>query len=475
MEVFYPFVENPQIDGGRSPEPSRDMAAQGAFQRPHSPESLPDDGPVMPQVRPQTPRGAVSQQPELANPTYPARIAVYDDMSMPPRVVVIDPKEIREYLSEITSTVYELMSQQGGSFAFMMIRELVENYIHAAFVEPTISILDHGQTIVFSDQGPGIPNKQAAMKPSFTSATREMKRYIRGVGSGLPIVEEYLREKHGTLTIEDNLGHGTIVTVSLAHSHDESPLGDVGQTPMMGEPQTAAQWGAWGSPLPQGQAAGYQQAAQQPIPATHQPYPAYQAWPGQAPQYGTPTAYGQPSQYQAQAPGAGGQAFAQYGAMYQGGYQNPYYMAQPGQPQPAFGAAPQPNQAFAGPGASAMPVMPVMPGVYYQQVAGQAPQPMPAAATTGSVAGAGDAGQWAQGGPGGALDPKLVSVLRLFATTDRIGPSELVAQLDMSTATGSRSLQKLASMGYIVKSGQKYQLREAGRQLIEQLGTREDM
>ena len=414
MEVFYPFVENPQIDGGRSPEPSRDMAAQGAFQRPHSPESLPDDGPVMPQVRPQTPRGAVSQQPELANPTYPARIAVYDDMSMPPRVVVIDPKEIREYLSEITSTVYELMSQQGGSFAFMMIRELVENYIHAAFVEPTISILDHGQTIVFSDQGPGIPNKQAAMKPSFTSATREMKRYIRGVGSGLPIVEEYLREKHGTLTIEDNLGHGTIVTVSLAHSHDESPLGDVGQTPMMGEPQTAAQWGAWGSPLPQGQAAGYQQAAQQPIPATHQPYPAYQAWPGQAPQYGTPTAYGQPSQYQAQAPGAGGQAFAQYGAMYQGGYQNPYYMAQPGQPLAGVRCRPP-----AKPGVRGARKPPPCPSCrsclacITSKSPGRPLQPMPAAATTGSVAGAGDAGQWAQGGPGGALDPKLVSVLRL--------------------------------------------------------------
>ena len=38
----------------------------------------------------------------------------------------------------------------------MVIREIVENFVHAHFAEPIISILDGGDTIRFADQGPGI-------------------------------------------------------------------------------------------------------------------------------------------------------------------------------------------------------------------------------------------------------------------------------------------------------------------------------
>ena len=44
----------------------------------------------------------------------------------------------------------------------MVIREIVENFIHAHFVEPIISILDGGNTIRFADQGPGIEDKERA-------------------------------------------------------------------------------------------------------------------------------------------------------------------------------------------------------------------------------------------------------------------------------------------------------------------------
>ena len=43
---------------------------------------------------------------------HPARIAVYDDASAAPRVVVIDPSEVRTYLEEITSTVSRLSREQ---------------------------------------------------------------------------------------------------------------------------------------------------------------------------------------------------------------------------------------------------------------------------------------------------------------------------------------------------------------------------
>lgn len=190
--------------------------------------------------------------PDIALPLTSARIAIYDDMTMPPRVVMVEPSDIRTYLAEITKTVYDLAFQHCDEWSFQVIRELVENLIHASFMEPTISILDRGKTIVFCDQGPGIPNKQAALKPSFSSATAGMKRYIRGVGSGLPIVEEWLHLHHGTLTIEDNLGRGTTVTVSLipkdapsqVKNTDNGNVTVVDRPPAMGYP-------GWGNPFGQ--------------------------------------------------------------------------------------------------------------------------------------------------------------------------------------------------------------------------------
>lgn len=147
---------------------------------------------------------------------YPARIAVYDDPSVAPQVLVIEPTDIRSYLSEITNNVTRLSHERGGRLPFTIIREIVENYIHASFIEPSISIFDDGNTIRFCDQGPGIPEKQRALEIGTTSASEDMKHYIRGVGSGLPIALQYMRDKGGTLTIEDNISTGTIVTISVA-------------------------------------------------------------------------------------------------------------------------------------------------------------------------------------------------------------------------------------------------------------------
>ncbi|MFR3925105.1 MAG: ATP-binding protein, partial [Collinsella sp.] len=121
---------------------------------------------------------------------YAARIAVYDDMLSTPRVIVIEPQDVRTYLEETTNTVYQCMKEQGGHISLMVIREIVENFIHAHFAEPIISILDGGDTIRFADQGPGIDDKERAFDFGVTSANSSMKRYIRGTGAGFPMVQE---------------------------------------------------------------------------------------------------------------------------------------------------------------------------------------------------------------------------------------------------------------------------------------------
>ena len=151
---------------------------------------------------------------------YAARIAVYDDKAAAPRVVLVEPKDVRSYLDEIAATVNQLAHEQGGKIPFMVMREIVENFIHAHFVAPTISIMDNGNTIRFSDQGPGIKEKNRALEFGTSSATEEMKSFIRGVGFGLPYAQQYMVEKGGSLTLEDNISGGTIVTLSTRRSKD---------------------------------------------------------------------------------------------------------------------------------------------------------------------------------------------------------------------------------------------------------------
>lgn len=144
-----------------------------------------------------------------------ARIALYDDMKSAPRVTEIEPNTTAEYIEKLTTTVWEQAKLVGGSLPYTLIREVSENFIHAQFKEIVVSILDGGNTIRFADQGPGIKEKDNARKPGFSSAIEPMKKYIRGVGSGLPIVQDYLDHSEGSIVIEDNLNTGAVVTITL--------------------------------------------------------------------------------------------------------------------------------------------------------------------------------------------------------------------------------------------------------------------
>lgn len=284
--AFYPFVDNTPQDAGERDE--------------KSPESSQD--------------GSSDSQGDLGAVRYPARIAIYDDAAAAPRVVVIEPTDIRSYLEEITATVNRLAHEQGSQIPFTVIREIVENFIHAYFIAPTITILDEGNTLRFSDQGPGIQEKDLAMEYGTTSATEEMKHYIRGVGSGLPYVQQYMTDKGGSLTIEDNISGGTVVTISTRPKEDAercaAPGKPVGTVPQIAQPQ-----------MPQ----GYGQV----------PYPS-QSTPGGYPQPYMPgyQQYYQPAQPQ-----------VQQGFYPQQGYPQPTYQQQAPMPAPAPAATPAPSAA----------------------------------------------------------------------------------------------------------------------------------
>ncbi len=175
-----------------------------------------------------------SQEEDVSEITS-TRIAVYDDFLSAPRIVDIEPSDIARYIEEISSKTYELAQQKGSSIPYTVIREVCENFIHAQFKNPCISILEDGNTIKFTDQGPGITDKQRAQHPGFTSATSEMRKYIRGVGSGLPIVKDYLRFSNGRLIIEDNIKEGTVVTIQIEKKTSQTDTGHLPRNTPEGE------------------------------------------------------------------------------------------------------------------------------------------------------------------------------------------------------------------------------------------------
>lgn len=249
-------------------------------------------------------------------------IAIYDDMRSEPRVIDIQPAETGAYIEALATSVYEQARGAGGSIPYTVIREVSENFIHAQFKEALVTILDHGNTIRFADHGPGIPSKEKAQMPGFSSAVEPMRNYIRGVGSGLPRVREYLELSNGTITIEDNLGTGAVVTISLVRDNpsvdendpdfDEYRYEPVGHLAPNAEAPITAPVPAYpySAPAAPAYAAAPTYAAYPPQPAPYPapqpygaptyaapqqvPYPAYQAAPMPAP-YGYPPAQTAPA------------------------------------------------------------------------------------------------------------------------------------------------------------------------------------
>ncbi|MDO8963548.1 MAG: ATP-binding protein [Coriobacteriia bacterium] len=159
-----------------------------------------------------------------------ARIAVYDGLAVAPRVEDIAAEGLADAIEQLASRTYNIARERGGAIPYTIIREVSENLIHAGFLEVVVTILDDGRTVRFADQGPGIPDKEKAFLPGFSTATAGMKQIIRGVGSGLPIVLETLTFAGGTVEIDDNLGSGTVVT--LRSSSRPSPEEGAGSSPI---------------------------------------------------------------------------------------------------------------------------------------------------------------------------------------------------------------------------------------------------
>lgn len=436
--------------------------------------------------------------------SYTTRIAVYDDMLSTPRVVVITQNDVRAYLEEVTNTVYRCMKEQGGNISLMVIREIVENFIHARFMEPIISVLDGGSTIRFADQGPGIADKERAFDFGVTSADREQKRYIRGTGAGFPMVQQYLENVGGAISIEDNLNKGTVITVSV----DPARVAEIEAASARGAAVRGGHPAGMASPGQQVQPAPFTQQAtpQQPM----QPYGAMpqgqtaaegtaggldsmryaaEAAPMQQGPSSTCRTYGEAAQQNPYGAWQNGQAAAGYqqqgwgaapsapgatgtqvpsGGINAWGQQYPQQMQQMSQQAPQQYMNQYPRQ-FQQPYAQGYPYpgYPAQMGQVPHMGMGYAPAAAPYPAYPQGMGQAGQPGAQVNGGMP-YVNERGREALHYLATYEMCGPTDLTTAYGHSNATWSRELNALTTAGLVAKHGQKRILTDMGRYWLQE-------
>lgn len=187
-------------------------------------------------------------------PLWEARLALYPPGGGPPRVAALADPDCRALLDLLADQASAASQERGANLPPQAVQEVVDNLLHASLQDAVISVLPDG-TIVVADHGPGIADKEAALRPGFTAAAPALRRWIRGVGAGLPLARQAVADAGATLRLEDNLGGGTVVVLAPAASRPtpENPLPVDDATLPPAPPSPGRIVPAGGSPSPEGE------------------------------------------------------------------------------------------------------------------------------------------------------------------------------------------------------------------------------
>ena len=158
------------------------------------------------------------------------RIAVYP-RSGTPEITEVSASDPGSATRKFTKIVSEKVREAGGRVPEESIREVVENLIQAGYQGVVISVLEDGNVVRVSDKGPGVENKSRAMEFGFSGAAPGALGEIRGIGAGLGIARAAAEKVGGTVTIEDNIGGGTVATVSAEATETVTGEGEAASVP----------------------------------------------------------------------------------------------------------------------------------------------------------------------------------------------------------------------------------------------------
>ena len=140
------------------------------------------------------------------------------------RAVDVSSEDIQSLASKLCSRINGVCEKPLSDAVMGALREIAENFIHAGST-PCSVVLINGDptTLIFSDGGPGIPDKKRALEPGYTTATAALRQHIQGVGLGLFRANSIISEAGGELSISDNLSGGTVFKLSLPHKAKKHP------------------------------------------------------------------------------------------------------------------------------------------------------------------------------------------------------------------------------------------------------------
>ena len=148
------------------------------------------------------------------------RIAVYSEAGEP-EITEAAASSYRSGSRKFSKLVGEKLKEIQGLVPEEAVQEVVDNLIHAEYQGVVISILDAGRSVRVSDRGPGVEKKDSAFEFGFSGASPTALPEIRGVGAGLGIARRAAERVGGTVTLEDNIGGGTVVTISVPAADQE--------------------------------------------------------------------------------------------------------------------------------------------------------------------------------------------------------------------------------------------------------------
>lgn len=156
------------------------------------------------------------EQKRRAEPGVNAKMAVYPSPSGGEvEVIEMSSPSRRGVGARLASRVNGMVEALGGRVPEEALRELIDNLVHADYRGVVISVLENGDVVSVSDKGPGIEDKDRAFRFGYSGATLEALREIRGVGAGLGIARAATERAGGTVLLDDNIGGGTVATISM--------------------------------------------------------------------------------------------------------------------------------------------------------------------------------------------------------------------------------------------------------------------
>jgi hypothetical protein len=178
----------------------------------------------------ESPGQADHSLPDIFSRPCSVRIAVYSDNDLGPQVYEISSHNPGGLMEQLAEKVFRLAKTGGGGIPLAAIGEIADNLIHAGFAGTTISVLNGGNEIRFADRGPGIDDTKKALRRGYSTADENLRTFIRGVGSGLPVANKIMANLGGSLEIENNLNGGAVLVLRLprtqgAKKRAETPPG----------------------------------------------------------------------------------------------------------------------------------------------------------------------------------------------------------------------------------------------------------